>query len=94
MDELLNDTRNFKPECLIELSGIEHTPERILLNLKKLGAGKMAYLVSTDDETDGTVGELEKILSLVHGEDIVYCLNSKLAYYAGHSAWHYILQAN
>lgn len=93
LSELLNDARNFKPECLINLPGTQHTPEGILQNLNKSGAGSKAYLLCDNKEFDGATGNLDEILSLVGAEYLVYCLNSRLAYYVGHNADHYILRA-
>lgn len=95
LHELLNDPRNIKPECMIEVPSTQNSPEIVCQKLRKLGAGKKAYIVSTYWDYDGKSGSLEEILSLVTGGgEIVYCLGSKLGYYEGHEAWRYILQAN
>jgi len=93
LDELLNDPRNVKPECIIELRGSEQTIEILLQKLRKLGAGEKAYLVSDNDEIDGNIGSIEEMLSSVYGEGLVYCLGNRLAYYEGHENWRYILHA-
>lgn len=92
LDELLNDPRNLRSECIIELSSDEQTVKTLLKKLYKLGAGKKAYLVSNNDEIDGKIGSLEETLPFVYGEGFVYCLDSRLAYYEGHENWRYILQ--
>lgn len=92
--ELLNDPRNLKPECIIELPNNQQTFEIILQNLHKLGAGKKAYLVSADYEVDGKIGSLEEVLDSVSSQgSIIYCLESNLGYYEGHHNWRYILRA-
>ena len=92
--ELLHDPRNLKPQCIIELPSNQQTFEIILQNLRKLGAGKKAYLVSTDYEADGKTGSLEEVLSSSSSNgSIVYCLESNLGYYEGHEGWGYILHA-
>lgn len=93
LDELLNDPRNLKPEYIIELSSNDQTVKMSLHKLRKLGAGKKAYLVSSNDEFDGIIGNVEEILYLVKGEGLVFCLGSSLAYYEGHENWRYILRA-
>src|SRR4051812_24546402 len=55
---VLRDTRNLKPECMIELPDNQQTVEIVLQKLRKLGAGKKAYLVSADDEVDGKTGRI------------------------------------
>ncbi len=92
--ELLNDPRNIKPSCIVEdLGGNGDSPE-IIRKLRKLGAGKEAYLVSENWDVDGKSGKLEEIVSLVSGGgDIVYCLGTKLGYYEGHENWRYILKS-
>ena len=91
--ELLNDPRNLKPECIIELPNNEQFVESFSQQLRKLGAGDKAYLVSSNDEDDGKIGNLEEILSSVYGEGLVYCLDRNLGYYEGHENWRYILRA-
>lgn len=93
LDEILNDPRNLKPECIVELAGNEQTVEVIAQKLRKFGAVEKSYLLSKDDETDGKIGNLKKILSLVYVEGLVYCIGSKLGYYEGHENWRYILRA-
>jgi hypothetical protein len=67
----------------------------IVQKLRKLGAGKDAYIVSENWDVDGKTGNLEEIVSLVSGNgDIVYCLGTKLGYYEGHENWNYIFNAN
>lgn len=93
--ELLNDPRNINPDCIIEVPNNQQSPEIICQKLRKLGAGKQAYLVSLFLDEDGKTGSLEEILSLVNGGgDIVYCIGTKLGYYEGHENWRYILKAN
>jgi hypothetical protein len=94
LDELLNDPRNLKPECIIELPGDEQSVEIISKKLRNLGAGDKAYLVSNNDEFDGKIGKLEELLSLAAGEGLVYCLGARLGYYEGHENWRYILRLN
>ena len=94
LHELLNDPRNINPKCVAEdLRGYQESSE-IIRKLRKLGAGKEAYLVSENWDVDGKSGNLEEIVSLVNGGgDIVYCLGTKLGYYEGHENWRYILKA-
>ncbi len=93
LNELLNDPRNFKPECIIEVPNNEQDIEIISRKLRKLGAGVKAYLVSSNDEIDGNTGNLENILAFVSSEGLVFCLDAHLAYYEGHEGWRYILRA-
>jgi hypothetical protein len=93
LDELLNDPRNFKPDCIIEVPNNEQDIEIISRKLRKLGAGEKAYLVSSNDETDGNTGNLKETLASVNSEGLVFCLDTHLAYYEGHEGWRYILQA-
>ena len=94
LHELLNDPRNINPKCIAEdLPSFQETSE-IVGKLRKMGAGKEAYLVSENWDVDGKSGTLEEIISLVSGSgDIVYCLGTKLGYYEGHENWRYILKA-
>jgi len=67
LHELLNDPRNINPKCVAEdLRGYQESSE-IIRKLRKLGAGKEAYLVSEDWDVDGKSGNLEEIVSLVNG---------------------------
>ena len=94
-DELLNDPRHFDPDCIIEIPGNEHTFEGILNRLKSMGAGNQAYLLSGNWDSDGTTGKLEELLLPVvgnGGDDLVYCVSSRLAFYEGHENWRYILR--
>jgi hypothetical protein len=92
--ELLNDPRNINPDCITELPNNQQNPEIVSQKLRRLGAGKQAYLVSLYLDFDGEIGTLEKILSFVNGGgELVYCIGSKLGYYEGHENWRYILQA-
>jgi hypothetical protein len=94
LHELLNDPRNIKPDCVVEDLGGHGESLEIIRKLRKLGAGKEAYLVSENSDADGKTGTLEEIVSLVSGGgDIVYCLGTKLGYYEGHENWRYILKA-
>lgn len=95
LHELLNDPRNINPKCIgDELDGYQEDFE-IIQKLRKLGAGKEAYIVSENRDVDGKLGNLEEIISLVSGGgDIVYCLGTKLGYYEGHENWRYILKAD
>lgn len=94
LHELLNDPRNIDTKCVAEeLQGYQENSE-IIRKLRKLGAGKEAYIVSEDWDVDGKSGSLEDIIKLVSGGgEIVYCLGTKLGYYEGHENWRYILQA-
>ena len=94
LHELLNDPRNINPKCIAEdLHGYQETSE-IVGKLRKMGAGKEAYLVSENWDVDGKAGSLDEIVSLVSGSgDIVYCLGTRLGYYEGHENWRYILKA-
>ena len=94
LHELLNDPRNIKPSCVVEDLGGHGETSEIIRRLRKLGAGKEAYLVSENWEVDGKTGNLEEIVSLVSGSgDIVYSLGTKFGYYEGHENWRYILKA-
>jgi hypothetical protein len=95
LHELLNDPRNINPKCVAEELQVYQENSEIIGKLRKLGAGKEAYLVSEDWDVDGKSGSLEEIIKLVSGGgEIVYCLGTKLGYYEGHENWRYILQAN
>ena len=45
------------------------------------------------DEIDGKIGSLAELLSAIHLEGLIYCLDTNLGYYEGHHNWRYILQA-
>lgn len=94
LHEFLNDPRNLREDCIIEIPSNQQTPVLIAAQLYKLGAKKKAYLVSSNDEIDGKVGNLENLLNLIYMEGFVYCLETHLAYYEGHHSWRYILNAN
>ena len=93
LHELLNDPRNLEPKCIAEDLGGKHELPEIIEKLRKLGAGKQAYLISGTSEHDGKIGNLEEIISHAYGGEIVYCLGTKLGYYEGHENWRYILRA-
>ena len=93
LDELLNDPRNLKRDCIIEIPNNEQSREIIAKKLRQLGAGKKAYLISNDDEIDGYIGDLEEVIALAQIEGLIYCLESNLGYYEGHENWRYILRA-
>lgn len=93
LDELLNDPRNFIPDCIIEVPSNEQIIEVFVKKLQQFGAGNKAYLVSSNDKVDGNVGSLEDIIALADHEGLVYCLGSNLGYYQGHEGWRYILRA-
>jgi hypothetical protein len=94
LHEFLNDSRNLREDCIIEIPSNQQTPELIAAQLYKLGAKKKAYLVSSNDEIDGKVGNLEDLLNLIYMEGFIFCLETRLAYYEGHHSWRYILNAN
>ena len=94
LHELLNDPRNFDPKCIAEDLGGRYEQPEIIEKLRKLGAGKQAYLVSGNWKDYGKTGTLDEIIALVNGGgEIVYCLGTKLGYYEGHENWRYILKA-
>lgn len=93
LDELLNDPRNLKRDYIIEVQNNEAAPENIVKKLRQLGAGKKAYLISSDNEIDGSIGDLKEVIALAEFEGFVYCLDSNLGYYEGHENWRYILRA-
>ena len=78
LHELLNDPRNIKPECIIEVPSNEQFVESFAEKLRQLGAGKKAYLVSSNDELDGKIGTLEEMLSAAASEGLVYCIGTRL----------------
>lgn len=90
--ELLNDPRNLKPECIIEVPNNQQQIDFTIKKLRQFGAGENAYLISNNDEIDGNVGSLETILSSIYSEGLAYCLGSNLGYYEGHEGWRYILR--
>jgi hypothetical protein len=94
LHEFLNDSRNLRKDCIIEIPSNQQTPELIAAQLYKSSAKKKSYLVSSNDEIDGKVGNLEELLNLISMEGFVYCLETRLAYYEGHHSWRYILNAN
>jgi hypothetical protein len=96
LDELLNDPRNLNSNCLIEIPNNKQSPEIILSQLQKLGAGKKAYVVSLDWDADGKFGDLQDIIFSETGNSIgtiIYCVESSLGYYEDHESCRYILQA-
>jgi hypothetical protein len=94
--ELLDDQRDLKDECLIELSKGEKSPEALLAKLKSLGAGKTAFIASYIDEINGKVGNLEEIVLAESFEGngiLIYCVGTKLGYWKDDVGTRYVLKA-
>jgi hypothetical protein len=93
LHEFLNDSRNLRKDCIIEIPSNQQIPELIAAQLYKLGAKKKSYLVSSNDKIDGKVGNLEDLINLIYMEGFIFCLETRLAYFEEHHAGRCILNA-
>jgi hypothetical protein len=95
LQELLRDSRYFKPEVMVRISGAKREPEHLYKDMVRLGAGPKCYVVSEDDEQDGKVEGLRTALERVStgmSEILIYCWHGQVAYYKGPEEFGLILR--
>lgn len=77
---------DFKPSCLVRLEGGKTSPDAVLAELRRRGAGPECYVISADPELDATIDQLASVIPRVYGNidaTIVSCVPGRLAYYEG-----------
>ncbi|MCA9006508.1 MAG: hypothetical protein KDA70_14650 [Planctomycetaceae bacterium] len=90
----LRDTRYFNEESYEELSGQDKNPTMIIDRLKKLGVRNLVYVISSDDDDDGTEQVLEPFINtkIWQTEEVLgYCKKSKVGFFKNHEGWFYLL---
>lgn len=89
----LRDARYFEPACLAMIRQNEKDPEVILSKLQGLGCSSIVYLMSSDEDVDGTEADLRQVLCSVWGtEEILgFCPKSEIGFFKTHENDFYIL---
>ncbi|WP_339683477.1 hypothetical protein [Gimesia maris] len=93
----LRDIRYFDEKSCEELTNQEKSPATIIERLKNLGVKSVVYIISDDDDFDGTEQDLEPFINakLWHTEEVLgYCSKSKVGFFKNHEGWFYILSNN
>lgn len=93
----LRDIRYFDEKSCEELTSQDKSPAIIIERLKKLGVKNVVYIISDDDDLDGTEQNLESFIKakLWQTEEVLgYCRKSKVGFFKNHEGWFYILSNN
>ncbi len=95
--EDLRDVRYFDEKSYEELTGQDKSPTMIIDRLKNLGVMSVIYIISSNEDDDGTEQVLEPYINakLWHTEEVLgYCSKSKVGFFKNHEGWFYILSNN
>ena len=77
--------KDFDPAVVVELPSSLETPDGVLKELERRGAGRTCYIISTAADLDQKTLELAKAIHDVFAVEgtIVSCVPGRLAYYEG-----------
>ncbi|HCO22690.1 hypothetical protein [Gimesia maris] len=92
--EDLRDVRYFDEKSYEELTGQDKSPTMIIDRLKNLGVMSVIYIISSNEDDDGTEQVLEPYINtkIWQTEEVIgYCRKSKVGFFKNHEGWFYLL---